>query len=486
MGHEIQTITPSEFVKLIPKNYKYSLHTAQATVTGNYVFYHIVIDNEEFITAADNDRMCRNFGTKNGDFIPLTTDNNIITALKFLQTSLKKQTTITIMGIKRNWQLIERLSNSFDCIDQQRYATIETNNIDYNCFYQAYPKKTRYSLRSGNKHELETKVIDIRNHKTDLQEITLKGNKTESILYDLISNWDLKYFDDMQNTDLYDNQHYGAFINDKLIGWVINWICGGGSWVTTCWANPDYNNTGVNQFMVNHFIKEAIVNPEIEFFTEGDSCRHRPTLRKFKMALNLKEIPHFEFDLGEPTLTPKNWERRSKLTLLASVVDYKSEENSINDHNLHCEKLKEHLLKELEQKNDLHLLDFGCGSGRFFELYNAIGNIDIVAIDKTIGFICRCRKQFPEILIEHIDIFDYPKLQFDTIVSVWVFEYMEPNELKIHLKKLDQTLKQRGTLFIITRGKAIMEQLFPKYIKEQTIENFGGRSDHYLLILRKK
>lgn len=119
-------------------------------------------------------------------------------------------------------------------------------------------------------------------------------------------------------------------------------------------------------------------------------------------------------------------------------------------------------------KNNLTILDFGCGNGRLYELFE---NINYIGIDNNKEFIRLAQKNYPSAKFVLGDLIEMPPTyQADLIFSIAAFHHVPSLALrKKSIQILKQNLKQDG-LLILTVWNLFQKKYF-KYILK-SIFNF--------------
>ncbi len=122
------------------------------------------------------------------------------------------------------------------------------------------------------------------------------------------------------------------------------------------------------------------------------------------------------------------------------------------------------LKKILSSKNDIKLLDFGCGVGRVLE-YGLFKNIEYFGIDLSREMILKAKEKWKNREKSAFHIFDgheipFESEYFDVVISTWVFQHIKSDEtLKNITKEIYRTLKPYGILIFIEqiRDKSSIE-----------------------------
>lgn len=100
----------------------------------------------------------------------------------------------------------------------------------------------------------------------------------------------------------------------------------------------------------------------------------------------------------------------------------------------------------LKGKNNLNILDAGCGTGRLFGILSPYGEIYGVEPHQGAGQLCR-EKGYKKVLNDSVEKIDFPDNTFDVIVCVDVLEHVKQDQKA--LKECHRLLKKSG-FFLIT------------------------------------
>ncbi len=148
-----------------------------------------------------------------------------------------------------------------------------------------------------------------------------------------------------------------------------------------------------------------------------------------------------------------DWGERAQKGFLASGIDPADRKGR---KNYYIDFLQKAALEEaLELKGEEAVLDFGCGGGRF-SYWLATKVKKVVGLEVTPEMIALAEKNRTVENVEFI-IYDgiyFPPMEylFDIIVSVWVLQYMEREELKKTVSELSRYLKKGGRLCAIEQS----------------------------------
>ena len=148
-----------------------------------------------------------------------------------------------------------------------------------------------------------------------------------------------------------------------------------------------------------------------------------------------------------------NWDERAEKGFLASGIDPADRKGH---KNYYIDLLQKMALEEvLELKGDEVVLDFGCGSGRF-SYWIAPKVRHVVGLEETSKMIQLAEKNRKA---ENVDFMLYDGIRFpmlsylfDVVLSVWVLQYMEDEQLRKTISELARCLRQEGTLYLIEQA----------------------------------
>lgn len=116
--------------------------------------------------------------------------------------------------------------------------------------------------------------------------------------------------------------------------------------------------------------------------------------------------------------------------------------------------IKNLLLQEFNKnKTKKTILDFGCGSGEWLELFIQLGGI-VYAMDKSSAALDFCKNKYQHRNIIFMD-FNEKKIKLqdnsvDVITVFWVFqEILNDNEMTLILSEMDRVLKKDGIIIVV-------------------------------------
>ncbi|MDA3016498.1 MAG: class I SAM-dependent methyltransferase [Actinomycetota bacterium] len=94
-----------------------------------------------------------------------------------------------------------------------------------------------------------------------------------------------------------------------------------------------------------------------------------------------------------------------------------------------------------------HMLDFGCGTGTVIERLSPLGQVD--GFDTSKFALSEAKLRNPKSnLYSQLD--EIPASTFSAVVSIHVFEHLEPSELSSAIEILVRSLRADGRLLIVT------------------------------------
>jgi len=105
-------------------------------------------------------------------------------------------------------------------------------------------------------------------------------------------------------------------------------------------------------------------------------------------------------------------------------------------------------VKNLVEKGG-KVLDFGCGNGRFFEVFQE--KADYYGIDVSEKLICQAKKTYPKGRFYHFDALHIPFEDnfFDLVIAIAVFHHIPSKELREQLLlETKRVLKPQGRLVL--------------------------------------
>jgi 2-polyprenyl-3-methyl-5-hydroxy-6-metoxy-1,4-benzoquinol methylase len=107
-------------------------------------------------------------------------------------------------------------------------------------------------------------------------------------------------------------------------------------------------------------------------------------------------------------------------------------------------------------RNDMHIIDLGCGAGWMSERLLAFGNV--TAIDLADEVINRARKRVPQVNFLSGDLFDLqlPVQSFDVVVSLEVLSHVRDQPAFVH--RVAQLLKPGGSFMLATQNRFVLER----------------------------
>jgi SAM-dependent methyltransferase len=151
-------------------------------------------------------------------------------------------------------------------------------------------------------------------------------------------------------------------------------------------------------------------------------------------------------------MTKVNWDKLASLSELRAVIDPaddKGFKNRLIDE-IHWKMLKSAL------KKSNHLLDFGCGTGRFAQRLARMG-IDYTGIDTSADMIKTAieRNAQTGLKFVHYDglALPFPDKNFDTCISCWVYQYVVYSENNQRtLAEIQRCLVPEGRFVLIEQA----------------------------------
>ena len=148
-------------------------------------------------------------------------------------------------------------------------------------------------------------------------------------------------------------------------------------------------------------------------------------------------------------------------------------------------KFKTALLKQANIKDNMTVLDFGCGSltlSLMAKKTSPNANFTGVDVDEKIISIAKKKleKSNHQIKIAQYDgtILPYPDAHFDCVISSLVFHHLTKNQKENSLRELKRVLKPAGELHIADWGKA--ENIFMRtlFLSVQLLDGFETTNDN--------
>ncbi len=142
--------------------------------------------------------------------------------------------------------------------------------------------------------------------------------------------------------------------------------------------------------------------------------------------------------------------------------------------------LKHFILKTLKIKKKAVILDYGCGSGLFIDLWKEIfPTSDLYFCDLSYNAIEKLTKKYPEFKDKSVEVKEnktsFQDMKFDIVVSIEVMEHV--SDLNAYLYDVHRILKKRG-IFIWTTPCAnsfSIEYLYYKISNQIEKTNEGFR-----------
>lgn len=150
---------------------------------------------------------------------------------------------------------------------------------------------------------------------------------------------------------------------------------------------------------------------------------------------------------------------------------------------------KEFLYLKQYLKEDIKILDLGCGSGRMIKfLKSYIKNFEYIGIDFSEKLILIAKKEFPEYKFIKLDILKkqlpFENNYFDLVLLIAVLHHIpSKNHRILILKEVKRVLKQDGVLFM-TNWNLLKFRTFIKYflnLKRLKILKFKFFSKHLFI-----
>jgi 2-polyprenyl-3-methyl-5-hydroxy-6-metoxy-1,4-benzoquinol methylase len=135
-------------------------------------------------------------------------------------------------------------------------------------------------------------------------------------------------------------------------------------------------------------------------------------------------------------------------------------------------------LIESLQKDNLSIIDVGCGRGAFSNVISCYG--DVIGIDPVNSVIEYGKELYPELELMALSLQDYvyifPDKKYDLVLCTEVIEHVVD---KVgFLKKLKNLLKDDGHIILTTPRKEIQEEWISKFGNpEQPIEEWISTED---------
>ncbi|MCL4329621.1 MAG: methyltransferase domain-containing protein [Candidatus Thermoplasmatota archaeon] len=99
-----------------------------------------------------------------------------------------------------------------------------------------------------------------------------------------------------------------------------------------------------------------------------------------------------------------------------------------------------------------HVLDAGCGTGRFVRYFMSSG-LQVTGIDNSISMIRRAAEENPVAVFKVMDIrhLDFPKNHFDGVWNVATLLHLNEPGVRSAMREAMRVLKGEGTMFLATR-----------------------------------
>jgi len=127
-------------------------------------------------------------------------------------------------------------------------------------------------------------------------------------------------------------------------------------------------------------------------------------------------------------------------------------------------------------KNEVSILDWGCGPGRVVRHLPALvpQGSNIYGADQNPHYVQWCRRNLKSIRFSKVGIestFEYPASSLDAIISISVFTHLSASHQQSWMGEMYRVLKPNGLLYLTTQGEAFRSRLTPK---EQSVFDEGN------------
>ena len=153
----------------------------------------------------------------------------------------------------------------------------------------------------------------------------------------------------------------------------------------------------------------------------------------------------------------KQWEKRSKLfgASLKSVL-FKSMPNVVNEH-LHNWQ-KRIILRYIENRNNIRILDVGCGYGRLsIPLIKVHPHANIIGMDISENYVKLYERNTDRsTFVGRVETIPAKLNEFDYIICVTVLMYLRNEDLRKGIRNLLEHLKPRGKLILIENDQSCL------------------------------
>lgn len=166
------------------------------------------------------------------------------------------------------------------------------------------------------------------------------------------------------------------------------------------------------------------------------------------------------------------------------------------DTNLWWEKMKPVWSKF--KNSSLSLLEYGCGSGRWFPYFSSIG-VEYLGVDITGEMLKFAKKKYPGGDFRHLSEFEKGS-EFDIVVSITVLQHLSDEDARKAAEFMDNALKRDGYLMLVENTSDLDDKahvifrddweyrdMFPNIPLELVGDiEYNGNERHSILVGRKE
>ncbi|MBI3234617.1 MAG: methyltransferase domain-containing protein [Bacteroidetes bacterium] len=132
-------------------------------------------------------------------------------------------------------------------------------------------------------------------------------------------------------------------------------------------------------------------------------------------------------------------------------------------------KILDLMIPAMKKSKELHILDFGCGDGRFSSMLGFIGKTD--GVDLSVEAVAISNQRFPHVnyISGDVNTIQLNPDYYDIIISQEVIEHLEDQET--YIKQCAKFLKKGGILILTTPNKDVFDHHPGGNWSRQPIEN---------------
>lgn len=138
-------------------------------------------------------------------------------------------------------------------------------------------------------------------------------------------------------------------------------------------------------------------------------------------------------------------------------------------------------LKQLQTtKNQLQVLDLGCGNGRLFELCQKDNKIIYTGVDQSKNLIDIAQARYAQAKFYHANVLDFTKdctQKFDLVLLIAVLQHIPSHDLRLNLLQQLKQCLHPGGIIIMTNWNLKQQSKYKKIIYKYNLLKLLGKNN---------